>query len=363
VQSIIRQAEAIIEHYNGDEIDIADCEIINEGERSLVVVCPGPDRDVLKSPRTAVGALGRVQYEAAVLEKLEVISKQSPPPLEVPVLQDSNDTQWPYWNAMSYVGGRVLGVDELEELSDKDHAELGAAAGQFAGWLAVHFTDQLYQSMRQEIGMPNQPIPNRIQRLERYAGGRGTCWLAENGYPALDSELEGNYRMYLKLSAAGKLQPSVIGHDDLGWHNVMMKSRMDGGWRPSGVIDFETLQPTTPECELRHMWLIGETAGRAAKDNYEAATGVVLDERLLHFWAVAQLLTNMVFSVNLAAPFGGSSSLAFRKRQIQRLAPYEDWSELDKIDFGDRKSSWQFLWPSEECLLPFVHSEQFSKVI
>lgn len=353
MQHMMKQSELIqaaVDSFGVGLLTRDDFEINTSGECGIILDCrQNGSNEVVKVPYPSVVSDNLVRYEARILEVLEDV--EAPPPVVIPRLQDIDYHPRPLWFSMTRLPGVSLSLLEAGRLHEDEQSALGAAVGRFAAWMAQSVSFEDFENISLDAGFAGDASSVLISRtdvVETFAGGSATFnWLEENGYPALANVLSGNYRDHCQLKNRGLLANTVIGHDDLHPGNVRFEHRGINVY-PIGVLDFGIMKPSNPERELRYMWALSEASGIAAKDAYEVEMGVVLDERLLSFWAIAQRVTNAVYMVNQPSPPSGIAGLQEIGRQLQRLVPEEDFAELNR-DFNGRTGYIRFsqLQPSD----------------
>ncbi len=325
-ETVARRAVA---HYSGDNMDFGACELVTTGEESIVVLCPEPSYEVISIPlqRTAIYARSVVTFHAEVLLVLQDRADDEAPPMDIPAPIEVNNYEQPYWLAMRRMFGRTLMFHEADQLGNDQKANVGAAVGAQAAWLARHISFDDYDTITQVSRRPADRARERIAWVKHYNGDK--LGLLNDAYPSLHEILSSTYEQFRDLYPRGLIEPTIVGHDALEINNIVGAPESLNAWQPHATVDYGQLTKSIPERELRFMWGFDELAGRAAKQAYETAMGVQLSEELLCLWALLQCATNITFSINQSSPFGGSEHLASLRKRIERLAPYKDWSELD----------------------------------
>jgi hypothetical protein len=265
------------------------------GELSFVIVTDGGEA-VIKLPRAE--SISDYNRHAADLTNFEsyIVSALGdavePAPLEIPQIIESNTARRPYFAMYSQVIGNLLTKQEVSRLSQAERRRFGSAIGSFVAWMqdAIPFEtfDQIYTDAP-------APIPDRADYL---TPGMGAARI--KGLYKIDPDfarfVETTYAYFEYLEEGDALEPNMIGHDDLHLGNTAFREQR-GGWNMTGVFDFGSTKPSTPERELRNMPPLGSDITNAAIAAYEQASGKQIDRDLLAFWAIGQTVSTYAFAV------------------------------------------------------------------
>lgn len=283
---------------------------------NVVLIADGPEQAVVKLPRRAYGAYYGISFEADVISSLHETS--SPPPLEIPEIVDCRPWE-PQHLILSKVPGSVLTYAEIQKLQPDEKRMLGREIGEHVAWMAGALSFEMYADIKDFL--PSLQMPDRIDNIIRYGKLAYEPDLMDDTLAQVLMETLDAYRRYAK---EGRLEPNIIGHDDLRPGNIAFQQR-NGDWRPTGVFDFGITKPSSPERELRHMASIDLLAGEAAIEAYEAAVpGYHIDRELMRFWAIGQAATSCAYSVVAGQPGTFDHKVAW----LGQLMPEYDWSEL-----------------------------------
>jgi hypothetical protein len=281
------------------------------------VVFAGDDM-VIKMPlSTGEYARSKSFFESEVVAELNTAT--TPPPLAIPKFMDM---RWepPYHALYRKVPGQVLTNADVKRFSVAEKQAFGRKIGSFIAWLGEAMSLDAYSGIVDAL--PNLQLGDRIDNMRYYA----QYGINDTLDDTLSEVLIDTWLQYRQLHTAGKLKPTMVGHDDLRIANMTFV-RQAGLWHPHGVFDFDITKPSSGERELRHIMPLGPAVIEPAVEAYEAASGQSVDESVLRFWAIGQV-------ASAAAAFAvrnNASGLAERLIDLRYLCPERDWEGLERL--------------------------------
>jgi hypothetical protein len=297
--------------------------VADDGDTSIALLFDGPQM-VAKLPRNYAEGYNRTIYEALALD---AVGRGSYGPIRVPEMVDTRPYA-PQHLLSTLTGGVTLKPEQVQRFSVAEQALLGQRIGIFAANLAATVSmDDHAEMMRQ---LPGFRIAERTDHVRKYDARRLMYTI---GSEALASVLVETYLSFRVMKAAGHLEPSIVGHDDLRTDNMTF-TQGPAGWELRSIFDFNLLKPSVPERELRHAVGMGDHVEQAAVEAYEATTGRPISRPLLRFWAVAQAATVCASYLRADTPQRARQSL----KTLQRLFPDRDWSDIDRLTAGSPAS-------------------------
>lgn len=294
------------------------------GDFGTVLFGTQPEPVALKVfPQLGLYNRSAVRYESWILGSL-CTNDPDLRPLGVPEAIRDGDFSTPPYLAMQRLPGRTLTLDEIAALPAERRRELGSRAGAFAAWMSVKLSLEDYDALQQTSTFE---VFDRESLIGEYLGPKHSALFEALGCLTLQLTLAETWHRYLRLRMDGKMEPTIVGHDDLHRGNLLFEEENEELCFRS-VIDFGLTKPVTPERGLRHMHGMGGDVSRAAVKSYEAATGQRLSYELLDFWAVAQYVTLAAVRVQRESNWRDPRRLVEVGVVLQRLCPDRDWSEL-----------------------------------
>ncbi len=267
---------------------------------------------------------GRTAEHAVLREALVVaeMERLGPAPVEIPSLQECVLSPTPYV-AFSLVRGETLGRERISIFSEEEKRTLGRKMGEFVAWMTTAMSFKTYAQILCETD--KFVAPNRPAILARIKLDLWSSPMVRPQTAALVHEL---WNMHQMLRLQGKLKPTMIGHNDLHPGNLVFR----GEYRDrnlEGVIDFGVMQPSTPECELRHAAMLDRKVAGSAIDEFEQRTKISINRSLLGFWALAQAVPGCFYSEMRTNELTGRHAIVERL-----LVEYGDAVGLESRNFS-----------------------------
>ena len=224
---------------------------------------------------------------------------------------------------VEYIPGQSFSEDELAEtLSDEEKAQLGRDMSEFA--YAFSETLSLGQLSKMQEGLSLR-IPDREKHIIDYFDRVGNA--LDHSHPVLTDTIYALQDTHARLQKEGKLEPTIIGHDDLRAPNIILAPADQYGVRRlKGVVDFQITKPSSFERELRHLAPLGEVAVEAAMKRTQELTGRELSREVFDFWAIGQMATTCGMGLRRYG-YCQPSRVAY----LRRMFPNKDWDELQAV--------------------------------
>lgn len=276
---------------------------------------------VVKYSKQAAGDKARhaILREALIVAELERLDA---PPVEIPSLLECVLNPTPY-AAFSLVPGDTLERERVRLFSREEKRVLGRRMGELVAWMTTAMSFETYEQILRETDKfiaPNRPaILGRIKL---------SLWSSPTVMPQTATLVHELLNMHQALKSRGKLNPTMIGHNDLHPGNLVFRGEYSDR-KLEGVIDFGVMQPSTPECELRHAATLDKEVARSAIEEFEQRTKIPIDRSLLGFWALAQAVPGCFYDETKTTELTG------RHATVERLlVEYGDAVGLESRDFS-----------------------------
>lgn len=289
------------------------------GEMSDVTILDKKGLVVKYSKQAAGEARHAILREALVVAELERLDT---PPVEIPGLLECVLTPTPY-AVFSLVPGETLEPERIGLFSREEKRALGRKMGELAAWMTKAMSFETYEQILCETD--KFVAPNRPAILGRIKLG---LWSSPTVRPQTAALVHELLSMHQALKSRGKLNPTMIGHNDLHPGNLVFRGEYSDR-RLEGVIDFGVMQPSTPECELRHAATLGREVANSAIGEFEQRTKIPIDRSLLGFWALTQAVPGCFYSEMRTTELTGRHAIVERL-----LVEYGDAVGLESRDFS-----------------------------
>ena len=306
--SLIQQAEATFPDYSVEPLGLGsfNC-VVRAGEYAL--------KSPLVSDREEKVAF--VEAEAAILDKLPAVADlPNGTILHLPALKESKPGDPVPHNIFRFVPGTILSMPDVIAFDGADKAQLGRDIGSFVAWLSGVLTVDPSKEQPTKAPISSKTIVTALREYRLPF----TEMMRSNGFQStatLIEELVGGKQ----FDEGGTVYHAyILGHGDLRPANLTFN-----GNRLYGVFDFGNAVVTDPAEQLRWMYLLGESAGYAATQQYNEQTNSQVSLERVAKYAAIQVMSA---AGRVAMHPSGRSLPTFQKDFLTSRYPEYDWSEL-----------------------------------
>lgn len=294
------------------------------GEQNHVLI---GENIIIKMPRRASEAEHPDPYSARLEQQRQarfesfliaiLQDAETPPPLVIPHGEVWDNRQYPYYSGFNRLPGEVFSQDAIRAFSRTEKQGLGRRIGRFIAWMGSEISFNAYQEVTDVSGYKPLDRNYWIDRWGHHAR------FSINGTTELNALLLDIADEMYRLQDQGKLKRTIIGHYDLRPAGNTTYVRRADNWSLEGVFDFGLVQPSTPECELRHLAPFPE-ALEAGVIEYEAITGTSLSGEVLKFWGLAQATIAMAGMLKS----GNTAGAAVKMKDLKQILPPDRWRQV-----------------------------------
>lgn len=261
-------------------------EVYTNGEFSKAARIKGSPEDdsdiIIKTSLDAEARLGGrlTKLEAHTLARLAALKEDdnvAPAPIDYPYLLDSNSTEQASYIAYKHIEGETLTLTDVEHnFSVEEKRLLGQQIGLSIAWIAQHFPLEDHHEDVRSTGLEGVKRPGILDYSVDPKAEKTMQDAGLDVYADIFKQLRDEYHRYTQ---EGRIEPTIVGHDDLRISNMAFN---DHSLR--GVFDFGELKATSCEREFRQLAHLGNDVLFSAMAAYGQAADQRVDPELVMFW-------------------------------------------------------------------------------
>lgn len=281
--------------------DAKQVDFVEHGYDNVVALVD--EQFAIKFPRYETAYL-RDQYERLVL--LDLANLEG---FVIPKVLGRGDN--PPHVILSFVQGKHLSVDDIDQLPNQKQKEFAQKLAKFAFKMHLMLSPKHARQQREKLGLEQMDQPWVVYFEE-------VIVKVQFPRPEQDKLAKEYFAKWQNLEYS---TPTIVVHDDLQMDNLMFEDNT-----LVGVIDFGDTILGNPEQEFRKLCRINDFVLQTAVETYEQLSGYKLNIEAIKLWAILQELA--IYSDKLFKHDFDSAAYQRASKYLQKWLPEGNWFQV-----------------------------------